>query len=49
MRGVREGSEGQSHKEDERNGENGTGEEAKSLIYREAGLYLNMYAGAPSF
>jgi len=45
----REGSEGQSHKEEERKGGSGMGEGAQQPLAREGRLYLNICAGGPEF
>jgi len=42
----REWSEGQSHKEEEKEGGSGTGERAQGSLAREEGLYLDICAGA---
>ena len=45
----REGSEGQSHKHEDRDGGSGTEEGIKGLLARDGGLYLDiMYRGPTS-
>ena len=45
----REGSEEQSHKEEEREAGSGTGEGAQGHLARERGLYLDIVQGATEF
>jgi len=45
----REGSEGQSHKEEERKGGSRMGDGDQGPLATEGGLYLDIYAGPPSF
>jgi len=45
----REGSEGQSHKEEEREGGSGTGERAQGPLAKERGLCVDICAGNHEF
>jgi len=45
----RKGSEGQSHKEEEREGGSGTMQGALGPLAREGGQYLDICAGFPEF